>query len=184
LEFGFARRSLAGALAAKMTRVIRSMVYFSFAGASTEPVEVVLATLREHVSPAPWFPFTPVGTEFQGSVMQQQFSLVQSDQGKNVLNPWIRGHIRAGPTGTIVEARLTFRPWLWGAMVLFSLAFGPSVARAVSATWHGLRIPDDPAPYQLAGLWLGVVLAFYIGACRARNLMFRVLELRKTLLGG
>jgi hypothetical protein len=165
------------------------MPYFSFAGTSRAPVETVTRRLRENVGPVCWFFAQPPDKEFMGSVTLERFTLERVSKGRQrfdwsvhrfrgTFEPSIRGNIRSTPSGTVLEAWLTFRPLVWFILILLSWAFAPKVDALMRASWQGTHITPQPEPFMLAGAWLAAIGIFYIHAFRVKKVMLELLELR------
>jgi hypothetical protein len=171
------------------------MPYFSFAGTSRAPVETVVGRLRENVGPVCWFFATPPDTEFMGSVTTERFTLERVARGRqrfdwsihpfrSTMEPLIRGHIRSAPDGTVLEAWLTFRPMVWGILVLLSMVFGPKMVAAVKAFWQGTNMTPQVEPYMLTAIWLWAIGVFYLNAFRVKRVMLELLDLHAPLRFG
>src|SRR5262245_14093289 len=165
------------------------MPYFSFVGTTKAPVETVIGRLRQNVGPVCWFFAEPPPTVFMGIVTPQGFSLERVSRGRQrfdwsvhpfrgTMEPVIRGHIHSTSSGTVVDAWLTFRPLVWGILVLMSAAFGPKVVGAINAFLQGTQVTPQPEPYMLTAIWLAAIVIFYANAFRAKKVMCELLELQ------
>ena len=130
-----------------------------------------------------------------GEVTPERFTLERVSWGRQrflwrphrfrgSMEPVIRGHVRATQEGTVLEARLTFRPLVWGVLGFLSLAFAPKVIGDTSASWQGARIAVEPEPYLLTGVWLWAIGVFYFNAIRVRKVMYQLLHLHEPSRSG
>ncbi|SRR6266516_5511033 len=158
------------------------MAYFSFVGEAIGSADEVRSKLELHVSPVRWFRFSSPPTEFQGRVDRERFSIMRVVRGRDSFNPWICGSIRSGPSGTIVEARLTLHPAMWCFLALWSWFLAPSAWLTVKTMRHGANNMTEPiSVFVLLFPWLMALAFFYFNAFRVKKLMFKLLELHDVV---